>query len=35
MTLEGMEQDWKSQGIGTLHGEVEAVIQRMERSHRW
>jgi hypothetical protein len=34
MTLEGMEQDWKSQGIGTLRGEVEAVIHRMERSQR-
>jgi hypothetical protein len=29
-----MEQDWKSQGIGTLRGEVEAVIHRMERSQR-
>ena len=35
MTLERMEQDWKSQGIGGLHGEVEGVIHRMERSHRW
>jgi membrane protein YdbS with pleckstrin-like domain len=35
MTLEGMERAWKSQGIGKLHGEVEDVIHRMERSHRW
>jgi len=35
MTLERMEQDWKSQGIAGLHGEVEGVIHRMERSHRW
>jgi len=35
MTLERMEQDWKSQGVGKLHGEVEAVIHRMENSQRW
>jgi drug/metabolite transporter (DMT)-like permease len=35
VTLEGMEQDWKSQGIGTLRGEVQEVIHRMERSQRW
>jgi hypothetical protein len=35
MTLDGMEQVWKSQGIGESRGEVEAVIQQMERSRRW
>ena len=35
MTLEGMEQAWKSQGFREIHGEVEEVIHRMQRSHRW
>jgi hypothetical protein len=34
MTLEGMEQAWKSQGFREMHGEVEEVIHRMGRSHR-
>jgi hypothetical protein len=35
MTLDNMGQAWKSQGVGPLHGQVEEVIRRMERSQRW